>query len=53
MQEQNTFGTQNKSKFDFFYSKWKKNKNALSLIQTPIVNELPFTQTSIKQEKKC
>ena len=28
-------------------------KNALPFIQTPIVNELPFTQALIKQEKKC
>ena len=47
----NAFGIQNKAKFDFVYSKWKNNKNALSFIQTLIVNELPFTQAAIKQEK--
>ena len=49
----NAFGIQNKAKFDFVYSKWKKNKNALLFIQTPIVNELPFTQAPIKQEKNA
>ena len=49
----NAFGIQNKAKFDFVYSEWKKNKNALPFIQTPIVNELPFTKVLIKQEKKC
>ena len=29
----------------------KKNKNTLLFIQTPIINELPFTQALIKQEK--
>ena len=28
-------------------------KNALPFIQTPIVNELPFTQVLIKQEKNA
>ena len=31
----------------------KKNKNALPFIQTRIVNELPFTQVPIKQEKNA
>ena len=49
----NAFGIQNKAKFDFVYSEWKKNKNALPFIQTPIVNELPFTKVLIKQEKNA
>ena len=49
----NAFGIQNKAKFDFVYSEWKKNKNALPFIQTPIVNELPFTQAPIKQAKNA
>ena len=49
----NAFGIQNKTKFDSVYSKWKKNKNALPFIQTLIVNELPFTQAAIKQEKNA
>ena len=47
----NAFGIQNKTKFDFVHSEWKKNKHVLQFIQTPIVNELPFTQAPIKQEK--
>ena len=49
----NAFGIQNKAKSDFVYSEWKKNKNALPFIQTPIVNELPFTQAPIKQAKNA
>ena len=48
----NAFGVQNKGKCDFVYNKWKK-KNALLFIETPIVNELPFTQAPIKQEKNA
>ena len=47
----NSFGIQKKAKFGFVYSEWEKNKNALLFIQTPIVNELLFTQAPIKQEK--
>ena len=49
----NASGIQNKAKFDFVYNEWKKNKNALSFIQTPIVNELTFAQAPIKQEKNA
>ena len=51
----NAFGIQNKGISDFVYSEWKK-KNALLFIETPIVNELPFTQitknTSAKIDAK-
>ena len=47
----NSFEIQKKAKFGFVYSEWEKNKNALLFIQTPIVNELLFTQAPIKQEK--
>ena len=50
----NTFGIQNKAKFDFVYSEWKKiwknERKCVTVIQTPTVNELPFTQAPIKQE---
>ena len=51
----NAFGIQNKGISDFVYREWKK-KNALLFIETPIVNELPFTQitknTSAKIDAK-
>ena len=47
----NSFAIQKKAKFGFVYSEWEKNKNVLLFIQTPIVNELLFTQAPIKQEK--
>ena len=49
----NASGIQNKAKFHFVYNEWKKNKNALQFIQTPIVNELTFPQAPIKQEKNA
>ena len=58
MQEQTHFEFKIKQNLILFIANGKKNnrkkkKNALPLIQTPIVNELPFTQAPIKQEKNA
>ena len=51
MQEQMHFKFKIKQNLILFTADGKKNKNTLLFIQTPIINELPFTQALIKQEK--
>ena len=53
MQEQTHLEFKIKQNLILFIANGKKNKNALLFIQTPIVNELPFTQALIKQEKNA
>ena len=53
MQEQTHLEFKIKQNLILFIVNGKKNKNALSFIQTPIVNELPFTQAPIQQEKNA
>ena len=53
MQEQTHLEFKIKQNLILFIANGKKNKNALPFIQTPIVNELPFTQAPIKQAKNA
>ena len=53
MQEQTHLEFKIKQNLILFIVNGKKNKNVLSFIQTPIVNELRFTQAPIQQEKNA